>query len=126
MVSLPKAPVSEYASNTLVTIDFDTPLQQVARILTDNNIYGAPVKRNNQLVGLVTLKDLGKAVAVGNLGSAGDIMSPSLFSVDAETPVYEALRLFQQNNVASLVVTSDGSPKGVITRTDVLRKITPL
>jgi len=126
MISLPKAPVSAYASDGLITVDFSAPLQQVASVLTANDIYGAPVKRDNQLVGLVTLKEIGKAVAAGNLGSAGDIMSPSLFTVDAETPVYEAMRLFQQNNVTSLVVTTDGSPRGVITRTDVLRKISPL
>jgi hypothetical protein len=126
MISLPKAPVSEYASNALVTVDFSTPLQEVARVLTTNDIYGAPVKRDNQLVGVVTLNDIGKAVAAGKLGSVEDVMNPSLFFVDAETPVYEALRLFQQNNVAFLIVTANGSPKGVITRTDVLRKISPL
>jgi hypothetical protein len=126
MISLPKVPVRELASNGLVTVDFNAPLQQVARVLTTNNIYGAPVKRDDQLVGLVTLKDIGKAVAAGKLGSVEDVMNPSLFFVDAETPVYEALRLFQQNNVVFLIVTANGSPTGVITRTDVLRKISPL
>jgi transcriptional regulator len=126
MISLPKAPVSEYASNALVTIDINTPLQQVAKILIESNIHGAPVKRGDQLVGVVTLKDLGKAIAGGNFGSAGDIMSRSLFSVEEDRPVYEAMRLFQEHDVGRLVVTANGSPKGVITRTDVLRKISIL
>jgi transcriptional regulator len=126
MISLPKAPVSEYASNDLVTIDIDTPLQQIAKILIDNNIHGAPVKRRDQLVGTITLKDVGKAVAAGNWGSAGDIMSPDLLSIEEDRPVYEAMRLFQEHNVGSLIVTINGSPKGVITRTDVLRKISTL
>lgn len=126
MISLPKAPVSEYASNALVTIDVNTPLQQVAKILIDSNIHGAPVKRGDQLVGVVTLKDLGKAVAAGNFGSAGDIMSRSLFSVEEDRPVYEAMRLFQEHDVGRLIVTANGSPKGVITRKDVLRKISTL
>ncbi len=126
MISLPKAPVSDYASNALVTIDVNTPLQQVAKILIDTNISGAPVKRGDRLVGVVTLKDLGKAVAAGNFGSAGDIMSRSLFSVEEDRPVYEAMRLFQEHDVDSLIVTANGSPKGVITRADVLRKIITL
>jgi predicted transcriptional regulator len=126
MISLPKAPVSEYASSALVTIDINTPLQQVAKILIDGNIHGAPVKRGDELVGVVTLKDLGKAVAAGNFGSAGDIMSQSLFSVEEDRPVYEAMRLFQEHDVGRLIVTANGSPKGVITRTDVLRKISTL
>lgn len=126
MISLPKAPVSDYTSNALVTIDVNTPLQQVAKILIDTNISGAPVKRGDRLVGVVTLKDLGKAVAAGNFGSAGDIMSRSLFSVEEDRPVYEAVRLFQEHDVDSLIVTANGSPKGVITRADVLRKIITL
>jgi len=126
MISLPKTPVSECASDGLITIDFGASIKQVARVLTANDIYSAPVKRNDQLVGLVTLRDLGKAFAAGNLGSAGDIMTQRLFTVDSGTPVYEALRLFQQENVPLLIVTTDGTPKAVITRTDVLRKISPL
>jgi transcriptional regulator len=126
MISLPKAPVSEYASNALVTIDIEAPLQQVAKILIDSNIHGAPVKRGDQIVGVVTLKDLGKAVAAGNSGSAGDIMSRSWFSVEEDRPVHEALRLFQEHDVGRLIVTANGSPKGVITRTDVLKKISIL
>jgi hypothetical protein len=123
MISLPKAPVSEYASNVLVTIDVDAPLQEVARTLIDHNIQGAPVKQGEKLVGVVTLKDLGKAVAFGNRGSAGDIMSRNLLSVEDNRPVYEAIRLLQKHHVGRLLVTNNGSPTGVITRADVLREI---
>jgi len=123
MISLPKAPVSEYASNDLITINVDAPLQQVARILIDHNIEGAPVKQGEELVGVVTLKDLGKAVASGNRGSAGDIMSRDVLSVEDDRPVYEAMRLLEKHHVGRLLVTNNGSPTGIITRTDVLREI---
>jgi predicted transcriptional regulator len=126
MISPPKAPIREYASTSLVTIDINTPLQQVAKILTDSNIHGAPVKRGDQLVGMVTLTDLGKAVATGNVGSAGDIMSQNVFTVEEGRPVYEAMRLFAEYSVGRLIVTANGLPKGVITQSDVLRKISAL
>ncbi|HYA32844.1 MAG TPA: CBS domain-containing protein [Candidatus Bathyarchaeia archaeon] len=123
MISLPKAPVSEYVSDDLVTIDVDAPIKEVARILIDHNIQGAPVKRGEQLVGVITLWDLGKAVASGNCGSAGDVMTRNVLSVEDDRPVYEAIRLLQEHHVSRLVVTTNGLPKGVITRTDVLREI---
>jgi predicted transcriptional regulator len=123
MISLPKAQVSDYASSDLVTIDIDAPLKEVARTLIDHNIQGAPVKHGEKLVGIVTLNDLGKAVAFGNRGSAGDIMSRDLLSVEGDRPVYEAMRLLQEHHVGRLLVTNNGFPTGVITRTDVLRKI---
>jgi predicted transcriptional regulator len=123
MISLPKAPVSEYASRELITIDVDAPLEEVAKTLIDNNIEGALVKQGETLVGVVTLKDLGKAVAFRNYGSAGDIMSRTLLSVEDDRPVYEAIRLLQEHHVGRLLVTNNGLPTGVITRTDVLREI---
>ncbi|MGZ4883206.1 MAG: CBS domain-containing protein, partial [Halobacteriota archaeon] len=94
-----------------------------ARTLIDHNIQGAPVEQGKTLVGVVTLEDVGKAVAVGNRGSAGDIMSRNLLSVEDDRPVYEAIRLLQEHHVGRLLVTNNGSPTGVITRTDVLREI---
>ena len=123
MISLPKARVRDYASKVLISVNADMPLQQVARTLIDNDIYGAPVKSNDQFVGVITLKDLGKAVASRNDGLARDIMSLDPLSVDENTPVYEVIRLFHENNVGRLLVTKDGLPKAVITRTDVLRKL---
>ena len=120
MISLPKAPVSEYASSNLVTVDVDAPLEEVARTLIDHNIEGAPVKQGEKLVGVVTVRDLGKAVAFGKRGSAGNIMSRNLLSVEDDRPVYEAIRLLQEHHVGRLLVTHNGLPTGVITRTDVL------
>jgi len=120
MISLPKAPVSEYASSNLVTVDVDAPLEEVARTLIDHNIEGAPVKQGEKLVGVVTVRDLGKAVAFGKRGSAGNIMSRNLLSVEDDGPVYEAIRLLQEHHVGRLLVTHNGLPTGVITRTDVL------
>ncbi len=126
MISPPKALISEYTSTPLVTIDINTPLQQVAKVLIYNNIHGAPVKRGEKIVGVVTLKDIGKAVATGNVGSAGDIMSKNVFTVEEDRPVYEAMRLFAEYSVGRLIVTANGSPKGVITQSDVMRKIATL
>jgi hypothetical protein len=84
------------------------------------------VKRRDQLIGIITLKDIGKAVASGNFGLASDIMSPDILSIEDDAPIYEAMRLFQEHNVGRLIVTTNGTPKGVITRTDVLRKLSAL
>ena len=123
MISLPKARARDYASKALISVDADMSLQQVARTLIENDIQGAPVRSNDQFVGVITLKDLGKAVAAGNAGLARDVMSLDPLSVDEDMPVYEVMRLFHENNVGRLLVTKNGLPKAVITQTDVLRKL---
>ncbi|MGZ4942714.1 MAG: CBS domain-containing protein [Halobacteriota archaeon] len=123
MISLPKTRVGDYASKTLICVDASMSLQQIAATLIDNDIRGAPVKNDGRLIGFITLKEIGKAVALGREGSARDFISQDLFSIDEEAPMYEAIRLFQERQVGRLLVTRDGSPEAVITRTDVLRKL---
>ncbi len=123
MISLPKTRVGDYASKTLICVDVDMSLQQVAATLIDNDIRGAPVNLDSKLVGFITLKEIGKAVASGRDGSARDFMSQHVSSIDEEASMYDAMRLFQERNVDRLLVTRDGRPTAVITRTDVLRKL---
>ncbi len=123
MISLPKTRVGDYASKKLISVSADMSLQQVAATLVSNNIRGAPVKNDSRLVGFITLKEIGKAVALGSDGSARDFMSEDLYSIDEESPMYEAIRLFQERQVGQLLVTRDGNPTAVITRTDVLHKL---
>ncbi len=123
MISLPKTRVGDYASKTLICVDAGTSLQQTAATLINNDIRGAPVRYDGKLIGFITLKEIGKAVALGRDGPAREFMSRDLFSIDDEAPMYEAIRLFQEREVGRLLVTHDGSPKAVITRTDVLRKL---
>ncbi len=123
MISLPKTRVGDYASKTLICVDADAPLQQVAATLVNNDIRGAPVKNDSRLIGFITLKEVGKAVASESEGSARDFMSQDLFSVDEEAPMYEAIYLFQERKVGRLLVTREGTPEAVITRTDILHKL---
>jgi transcriptional regulator len=123
MISLPKTRVGDFASKRLICVNADMPMQQIAATLIDNDIRGAPVKNDSRLIGFITLKEVGKAVASGNDGLARDFMSHDLFSIDEGAPMYEAIRLFQERKVDRLLVTRDGNPEAVITRTDVINKL---
>ena len=123
MISLPKTRVGDYASKRLICVDADMSMRQIAATLIDNDIRGAPVKNDSRLIGFITLKDVGKAVASGNDGLARDFMSHDVCSIDEGAPLYEAIRMFQECKVDRLLVTRDGNPEAVITRTDVINKL---
>jgi len=57
---LSKLKVDEVMSTELVTVTEDTPIEEAARILVDNNIGGLPVLRDGKLVGIITESDLFK------------------------------------------------------------------
>jgi len=57
---LSKVLVKETMSKDVITVDENTSLEEVARIMADNKIGSTPVMRDGELVGIVTETDLFK------------------------------------------------------------------
>jgi len=57
---LSKLKVDEVMTTELVSVTEDTPIEEAARVLVDNNIGGLPVLRDGKLVGIITESDLFK------------------------------------------------------------------
>jgi acetoin utilization protein AcuB len=57
-----KLKVEKVMTYEVKTVTEDTPLEQAARIMTDNRIGGLPVMRDKQLVGIITETDIFKAL----------------------------------------------------------------
>jgi acetoin utilization protein AcuB len=57
---LSRLTVSEVMTRDVITVTEDTPVEDAARIMTDNKIGGLPVVREGQLVGIITETDLFK------------------------------------------------------------------
>jgi acetoin utilization protein AcuB len=57
---LSKIKVKDVMTHDVITVEEDTPLEEVARIMADNKIGSTPVLRQGHLVGIVTETDLFK------------------------------------------------------------------
>jgi acetoin utilization protein AcuB len=57
---LSKITVKDVMTKKVITVNEDTPLEEVARIMADNKIGCTPVMRQGELVGIVTETDLFK------------------------------------------------------------------
>jgi len=68
---LAKIKVSDVMTREVITVTEDTPLEEAARIMADNNIGGLPVMRDDQLVGIITETDIFK-VFLEMLGGRDD------------------------------------------------------
>ncbi|MFQ5761726.1 MAG: cyclic nucleotide-binding/CBS domain-containing protein [Candidatus Bathyarchaeia archaeon] len=53
-----------------------------------------------------------------------DIANKTIISVTGETTVRDAAKLMVEKNIGGLVVTDKGSPVGIVTERDILKKIT--
>jgi len=124
MLSLPKKPVKNYIKENPITIPSTATIQEASRILVNNKIHGAPVKDKDGIVGIVTLTDIGKTLAEGKTSlKIKDIMTKEIISVDGETPLYEVVKVFNKEKVGRLMIRVNGELIGLISKTDILKRL---
>ncbi|MEZ5335706.1 MAG: CBS domain-containing protein [Methanolobus sp.] len=124
MISLPKKPVKNYAHMSMISINSNATIQETARLLVENSIHGAPVVDNGEIIGIVTFTDIGDAVASGKMTArVKDIMTRELITVDSESSLYDAVKVFDEYNIGFLLVSFDGVPKGILSKKDVFHEL---
>ena len=60
------APLGEVMSSPLIEIDPNETVWEAAQIMKTNNIHKLPVKKDNQIIGIVTTTDLVKICSIGS------------------------------------------------------------
>lgn len=122
----------------------DATAAQVARLLADAGISGAPVVENGEVAGVVSIKDflprlglprqstpmalVALLVTGDQCGSsdftavtARDLMTAPALTIAPATPVGQAAKLMDERGINRLPVTEAGRLVGIITRGDVVR-----
>lgn len=140
----------EVMKKEVITVKPDTAVNQIAKLLYENNISGVPVVNDeNKLLGVVSETDLITKVSGPHLPAhiqllggiiylarpheiedelnkikavtAGEIMTKELITTDEEAEVSEVAALMVENKVNRIpVVSKDKKLVGIITRHDLL------
>jgi signal-transduction protein with cAMP-binding, CBS, and nucleotidyltransferase domain len=84
--------------------------------------------RRGKIIGIVSMRRiLNIAVELGQglseTKTLGDIAHGAVVTVDEKTAVHETIELMSKKNVTAVVVTSGGSPSGIFTERDVLKRV---
>jgi len=126
--SIPQKTVMEIASQDLVTIEPEMTLKEVAKILSEKNIEGAPVTEDDKIVGILTLSDINRAIAESKEQcKVAEVMSTSIVAIDKTVMISDAIEIMNKHNIGRLIlVDSEKRPIGIVTRTDILDAISGL
>ncbi|MCP3963785.1 MAG: CBS domain-containing protein [bacterium] len=113
-------------SRTVMAVRDDLTLGQVAGLLADNEISGAPVEDDEgSLLGVVSVTDVNRSAAEPGL-KVRQIMTPIADTVAEETPVPEIARIMVANHYHRMVVTRREKPVGIVSSMDLLKLIADL
>lgn len=128
--------VKDVMTEGVITVSASTPVDEVMELFTRKGITGAPVVDDiGKMVGVLSRSDVarhwylaGEAVAMGYRSSeaarsytAGDVMTPFLFSVTPEDDVTKMVDVMLASGIHRMIVTREGIPVGVVTTMDLVR-----
>lgn len=126
--SIPKKTVKEIATLDLVFLKPECSIKEAANILSKKIIDGAPIIKNNKIIGILTLSDIVWALAESNENlKVEDVMQKNVVTIDQNMKVANAVEVMYTENIGRLILIDDNeSPVGIITKTDVVNSITSL
>jgi CBS domain-containing protein len=132
--------VHDIMTSPVVTVQPETTLADLARLLIAHRISGTPVVDDaGTLVGMVTEADLVMALEVGPADriqpattepvthtppTVADVMRTEVFVVEEQAPVSEVANIMVHRNVRRVPVVRDGAVVGVVSRRDVIGTLT--
>jgi CBS domain-containing protein len=118
---------SDVMIKDVVTVLESTPLKEVARILSDKNITGAPVVNSlGELVGVISETDIirkSNSIGAWSPSTAGQIMTRPAVSVSPSDTLQRVSELMFNRRIHRVVVAEGNKIQGIITTMDILRTI---
>lgn len=106
------------------TVAPSTSLAELAQLIVESTERRVPVVDDDELVGIVTVTDIVRAIAEGEQNGdteVGDLATRSVNTVYQETPLPVAEREISFANVPyAIVLDEDGRQTGIITEVDII------
>ena len=116
----------DVARTEIVTVDQETPIPEVAQVMTDERVGSVVVVDDDGMpFGIVTDRDLAVYVCsmdrVPEETTARNVMATDLFTLDEDDGVFEAMQAMADEHVRRApVVDADGRLCGIVTLDDFL------
>ncbi|ADG12931.1 CBS domain-containing protein [Methanocaldococcus infernus] len=121
--SIPNLKVSDIGNPLKYYLTPNMSLKEAAEYFAEKNISGAPVMENNNLVGILTVRDIIKNINKIDK-KVKEVMKKDIITVDKDVKIYDALKIMNKYNVGRLIIVDNNKVFGIITRTDILKTIT--
>lgn len=120
--------VREVASSAVVTVGPMQTLREAARLMAKHRVGSAVVQDAEQLAGILTERDVLKAVAAGTAPedvTVQELMTSDVVTVGPDWDLIEAAGEMARRRIRHLVVYDGGQLLGVLSVRDVLPALLP-
>jgi CBS domain-containing protein len=117
--------VGEVMTRNLLTVDPTTPLAEAAERMTDRGVGAALVLSNDHVSGILTERDVLRAVATGGVEGTkvAAWMTRDPETVDVSEPTGQAAAVMIHGGFRHLPVLDGDKPVGIISIRDLMRLV---
>jgi CBS domain-containing protein len=109
----------------VITIDPDKTARDAARLMADNNISSVIVMKGDEIVGIVTERDLVRKVCANDIPSSKinivSVMSAPVITAESDLPIEAAVQRMFNNRIRRLPVVENGKLVGIVTISDIAK-----
>ncbi len=120
--------VRDVASNAVVAVGPGQSLRDAARVMAKHHVGSAVVQDAEQLIGILTERDVLNAVAAGaepDATAVEGLMTPDVVTVGPDWDLVEAAREMATRRIRHLVVYEGGQLLGILSVRDVVSALVP-
>lgn len=118
--------IKEAMTREIKVVTPTMPMIEVLNLFREARISGAPVVLNGELLGIISIEDLIRALRDSGRRElavpVADYMTTKVITIKADDPIIEAFKLFAKTKVGRLVVVDEnGKLAGMLTKGDLNR-----
>jgi CBS domain-containing protein len=128
-------PVSNIMTTKLVTLNVKDGLEKAEHLLKKHKIRHIPVLKNEKIIGMLSLNDILRisfadgayreeeniASSIYEMFTIRQLMIRNLETVSPDTTIKEVAEILINREYHSLPVVEDGTLKGMVTTTDLIK-----
>ena len=118
--------VGDIMTKALISVNTETTVFQVAKMMEQGGIGAVIVKKDDHLVGIITDRDYATKIVSRNLSSdtpVEEIMSSPLITINFDESISAAAQRMTSKKIRKLGVTDNGKVIGLITSTDLVTQL---
>lgn len=124
MISMPKKPVKYYSSKNIISIEANSKVKEALKILLQEKIQGAPVIDNEKIIGVISYNDIANAIVSDKIDEKiSNIMNTEIITIDGESSLTDAVKLLNEHKMNFVIITIEGNPQGILSKTDILHEL---
>jgi CBS domain-containing protein len=116
--------VSKYTDHQMTVIESHHKVDHVAKIMVDSQVESILVYENNELIGIVTMKDIFRDVIAQGKDPKNitlkEIVHKPIIQIHKDEKVKDAIALMIKNDIRRLIVVNEDRPIGIISQKAVI------